>query len=285
MVNSRNIAAFILALVPVAGCSSDHPIPPLDVGSSSRLLGMMPHDSRLVEGGTQSQSAYPSTNVGRTRLPPASVGNGSTMASSGGGYASPSYNNSPSYEAPRYEPAHGGAGTVYASSSDVSLDERQGGGTLDSQAARLEPSLAPVRASAEPVQSEPLEAPQVAAVGPASIALAEVSGVGVNAAEPLANRFGQQAKARGLSFTTATDANATHVMKGYFSVGSENGRSVVTYVWDISDRNGKRLHRISGNQPGGGTGQGWDGVTPAAMQAIADHSIDETARFLGAQAG
>ena len=276
MVSSRNIAALVLALATMAGCSmSDHPIPPLDVGSSGSVLGMNEQsdgsDYARADVSPQREAAYPreDLSVSRVRMPPAPVG-GSDRS---------------------FRSDDDGRNVVYADQSDLSYDERNRGGarTLDAQAARLDPPRAPVR---EPIaavrEPEPVEPePQIAAVqsGPARIALAEVSGVGVDAAQPLATRFGAQAKAHGLAFTAASDTTATHVMKGYFTVSEDEGRSVVNYVWDISDRSGKRLHRIQGSEPGGGSGSGWEGVKPAAMQAIADRSIEETARFIGAQNG
>ncbi|MBS9721067.1 hypothetical protein JYU29_10255 [Tianweitania sp. BSSL-BM11] len=278
MVNSRNIAALGLVFTAMAGCSmSDHPIPPLDVGSSGSIASLNEQDGgsdyARAETSPQRQAAYPGEDlpVSRMRLPPAPVGSGGSNRS--------------------FRSADNGRDVAYADTNDRSYDERNRGGarTLDAQAAQLDPPSAPVREPLAPVRATaPLEpARDIAAVpsGPARIALAEVSGVGVNAAQPLATRFGKQAREHGLAFTAASDTTATHVMKGYFTVGEENGRAVVNYVWDINDRSGKRLHRIQGSEPGGGEGVGWDGVTPEAMQAIADHSIEETARFVGAQNG
>lgn len=274
MVNSRNIAAMILALAPVAGCSSDHPIPPLDVGSSSRLLSVMPQDTRLVDDASPSFSrteppaavAYPrgDFSVQQSRLPDLEQSSGDDD------YGARS------------------TGDTFAGPDDLSLDERRGNAprTLDSQAASLgHVRTKPVSRQIEDAPAIRDEPPAVASTGPALIALAEVSGVGLDAAAPLANRFGEQARAKGLSFTSADDASATHVMKGYFSIADNDGEAVVTYVWDISDRNGKRLHRIQGSEPGGGGTSGWAGVTPAAMQRIADRAIVETASFLSSQAG
>jgi hypothetical protein len=283
MVNSRNTAAIFLALATLAGCSvSDHPIPPLDIPGGGSSLGLQPGGNSLaaddaygMNAAPETQAAYPrgDLSVARNRIP------------------------APTYEDRRTESRNFSGetdGVAFAGSDDVSWDERRGNAaqTLESQAARFAPSRAEI---AEPVQTTPIRnAPAPAAAeqqlaaaeqGSARIALAEVSGVGVNAASPLATRFGAQARARGLSFTSAEDKTATHVMKGYFTVGEENGRAVVNYVWDISDRSGKRLHRIQGSEPGGGSGEGWDGVTEAAMQAVADHSIAETASFLGRESG
>ncbi|MBP0439347.1 hypothetical protein [Tianweitania sediminis] len=276
MVNSRNIAAVILALAPVAGCSSDHPIPPLDVGSSSRLLSVMPQNASLVDEASPTFS--------RTTPPSAIAYPRSDLSSA-----------QASLPRLEQEPFTDGGGfgkeserVTFAGRDDLSLDERRRNApqTLESQAASL--GGVPTAVSRQELEEAPAattEPAPLASTGPARIALAEVSGVGVDAAAPLANRFGEQARAKGLSFTSADDTSATHVMKGYFSIADYQGEAVVTYVWDITDRNGKRLHRIQGSEPGGGKASGWAGVTPAAMQRIADRSIEETSSFLLSEAG
>ncbi len=278
MVNSRNISALMIALTAVGGCNiSERPIPPLEVGGGSVLAANSSDEGYGGSTGQFSntsapvQSAYPQDDpVSRVRLPRAPVGNAG------------SYSDSVSVNST-------GRGVEYAGTEDVSYDQRRQGRaqTLEAQAADLTPVSAPrqnaiVRREAEPEE----QAPEIAAVSaPARIALAEVSGVGVDAASPLATRFGTRAKQEGLAFTTADDTSATHVRKGYFNVTSEGSGSVVNYVWEISDRAGNRLHRIQGSEPGGQAGSGWDGVSASAMEAVADKSIDETVRYLHSHSG
>lgn len=295
MSTTRNVAVIAMALMPMASCSSDNPVPPLELGSSARLMRMAPHDGRLVENEGLSLANRPQVGVGS-----GGSSSGSDYGYSGGSTDQPIQRSSvapvssePTYSEP--EPSYSVASSDnYATGDQTSIDERRGPNaqhTLESQAASLGGGVSRRQPAEQQEDVQPVarslpdpepEGQQVAALpAHAKIALAEVSGVGISAASPLANRFGQQAKVRGLSFTTATDETATHVMKGYFSVSERDGKAVVNYVWDISNRQGKRLHRIAGEEPGGGSGTGWDAVTPAAMEAIAERSIDETASFLG----
>jgi len=84
----------------------------------------------------------------------------------------------------------------------------------------------------------------------------------------------------------SADPSATHVLKGYFSTLSEGGETTVIYVWDVYDLAGNRLHRINGQQkaPSNG-GDGWSGVQPATMQAIADVTVEQLAAWLATSAG
>uniref|UniRef100_UPI0028A13718 hypothetical protein n=1 Tax=Tianweitania sp. TaxID=2021634 RepID=UPI0028A13718 len=135
MVNSRNIAALVLALTTMAGCSmSDHPIPPLDVGSSGSVLSMNEQgggsDYDRADAAPLREQAYPRDDgsVSRVRVPPAHVGGG------GGSFRSDD----------------NGRDVAYADDGDQSYDERHRGGarTLEAQAARLEP---PRSAAHEPL--------------------------------------------------------------------------------------------------------------------------------------
>ncbi len=67
---------------------------------------------------------------------------------------------------------------------------------------------------------------------------------------------------------------------------SEPGGTTVVYVWDVLDPAGARLHRIQGQEKVTRRfGRRLAAVPPAAMQAIADRTIDELATWLSAQSG
>jgi hypothetical protein len=113
-----------------------------------------------------------------------------------------------------------------------------------------------------------------------------IVGASVEAAAPLTERLATQARARGLGIAGSTDQTATHVLKGYFSAITEGKQTTVIYVWDVYDPSGNRLHRINGQQAAASNGaEGWAGVSPTTMQAIADTTIDQLAGWLAAQPG
>lgn len=122
----------------------------------------------------------------------------------------------------------------------------------------------------------------------ARVQFAPVVGAPANASTPLAARLSARATARGIPLVSAGESSATHVMKGYFSAISDGGQTTVIYVWDVIDPAGTRVHRIQGQAKAPGTapgGDGWDGVQPATMEAIADETIDRLATWLTTQQG
>jgi hypothetical protein len=127
-----------------------------------------------------------------------------------------------------------------------------------------------------------------AAITPSSarVQFAPVVGAPASAATPLAGRLNASASAHGLSLVGAGDSGATHVMKGYFSAISEDGQTTVIYVWDVIDPAGARVHRIQGQAKAAASGaEGWDGVPPATMEAIAEETVERLASWLATAQG
>ncbi|WP_320410199.1 hypothetical protein [Mesorhizobium sp. Root157] len=96
-----------------------------------------------------------------------------------------------------------------------------------------------------------------------------------------------QARQRGITLAGSMDQSATHILKGYFSVLTEGKNTTVIYVWDIYDPAGNRLHRINGQETAATVNgaEGWTGVAPATMQAIANTTIDQFSSWLGGRTG
>ena len=147
------------------------------------------------------------------------------------------------------------------------------------------PAPAPAAVASAPPSTAPAAA-QVAASGPAKIHFAPVIGASPQSVSPMAVRLTARAAQRGLAVAAAGDATATHVLRGYFSAFTEQRETTVIYVWDVLDPAGTRLHRIQGQQKvTGAQGEGWNSVTPQAMEAIADRTIDDLATWLVSRAG
>lgn len=134
---------------------------------------------------------------------------------------------------------------------------------------------------AQPVQSQPVAQSQQAARPPAvqttgSIRFLPIIGAPVQAVTPLSRQLGAEARARGLTIKSASDASSEHILKGYFSAFSDSGNVTITYVWDILDGSGGRLHRIQGQEvvPSGAQDP-WAAVPASVMQQIATKSMAE----------
>lgn len=162
-----------------------------------------------------------------------------------------------------------------------------------------EPQAQPARtqnqASRQPVsqptvtanQQASLPPPASAATGSAgSIRFLPIIGAPVQAVTPLSRQLGAEARARGLTIRSANDANSEHILKGYFSAFSDGGNVTITYVWDILDNSGARLHRIQGQEIiRSGAKDPWASVPASVMQQIATKSMAEYLQWRNAQAG
>lgn len=143
--------------------------------------------------------------------------------------------------------------------------------------------------AATATQQQPPAAAQSASTGQASIGTVRflpIIGAPVQAVTPLSRQLGAEARARGLTIKSANDASSEHILKGYFSAFSDSGNVTVTYVWDVLDANGGRLHRIQGQEvvPSTATDP-WAAVPASVMQQIATKSMAEYVAWRNARSG
>ena len=112
-----------------------------------------------------------------------------------------------------------------------------------------------------------------------------VVGAASAATAPLSARLAMRAQETGIAIAPQ-EGSASMTMKGFFSAITDNGTTTVIYVWDVIDPEGNRLHRIQGQQPApAGGSQGWDAVTDATMQAIADETMNQLVAWLAIRQG
>ncbi len=122
-----------------------------------------------------------------------------------------------------------------------------------------------------------------AALKPGKLHIAPIVGAPVNVVTPLTHRMNDDAKTKGIQLAGNNDPSAAYVMKGYFSVLSEDNQTTVLYVWDVLDASGNRLHRIQGQEKvPGAAADSWSVVPASAMQAIADRTMQEYSAWLAA---
>lgn len=85
-----------------------------------------------------------------------------------------------------------------------------------------------------------------------------------------------QAKTRKLNIVPDGDPSATYLVKGYLSAIGDRKGTLLIYVWDVSDVNGQRLYRVSGQEPAGGSATDpWRGVTKNDVSTVAERTIDD----------
>ncbi|MEN0100078.1 MAG: hypothetical protein AAGC59_14890 [Brucella pseudogrignonensis] len=139
-------------------------------------------------------------------------------------------------------------------------------------------------AATAPAQTTTPTTPQrSASLKPGKLYIAPIIGAPVNVVTPLTHRINDDARAKGVELSGNNGADAAYVMKGYFSVLSEDNQTTVLYVWDVMDATGNRLHRIQGQEKvPGAAADSWSIVPPSAMQSIADKTMQEYSTWLAA---
>jgi len=141
------------------------------------------------------------------------------------------------------------------------------------------PATIAAAAPAAPVATSPVP-------GGTTIAFAPMTGIAAAPAAALTGRLTARAPSLGIALAAAGDPSARYLVKGYLSAAPETASTIVTYVFDVLDPAGNRLHRIQGlvTTPGAGP-DAWATVPPQAMQDIADRTLGELAAFAGGRAG
>lgn len=115
---------------------------------------------------------------------------------------------------------------------------------------------------------------------------APIIGAPVDKVTPLSRRLNARARASNIEIVGSTDATASHVLKGYFSVLGEGPATTVIYVFDVLDPAGNRLHRIQGQEVASGSNPAdpWSSVPATLMETIADKAMTEFAAWSGGKA-
>lgn len=115
----------------------------------------------------------------------------------------------------------------------------------------------------------------------AKIQIAPVIGSPDNVARDLQTELSSAIGRNGLTVATSTDATSEYVLRGYIVAAREKTRAKISYIWDVTDQTGKRVHRITGEEVVAGAGKDpWAAVTPPVVQAIADKTAKQLSSWL-----
>lgn len=257
------VAAPIGLILLLAGCNSTEVLtPPADVGNGS----LPPAYSQ--------QLAAPAAGAQPVQSAP---------LAQPGGYAEPVRGPQNSLEAQAAALAQGGRNPV--ASAPLEGQESQTFPSAPQQQAASRQASQPVQPASQASQPQQASLP-AAEQATGSIRFLPIIGAPVQAVTPLSRQLGAEARARGLTIKSASDASSEHILKGYFSAFSDGGNVTITYVWDILDGSGGRLHRIQGQEivPSGAQDP-WAGVPASVMQQIATKSMAEYVSWRNSRAG
>ncbi len=117
----------------------------------------------------------------------------------------------------------------------------------------------------------------------ARFAFARITGAPGDLLTGLSASLNKEAKARKITLVPEEDPTATYKVKGYVSaVGGPSG-TLLVYVFDVLDSRGVRIHRVSGQERGGGaTSDPWGGISASTVAVAARHAIDDLAAWVNA---
>lgn len=116
----------------------------------------------------------------------------------------------------------------------------------------------------------------------ARVAIAPVIGPNAVVAGELATQLTQQLDRERIAVITGTSVDYT--LRGYVVASKEKSRTKFSYIWDVIDPAGKRVHRITGEEIGGAVvaGDAWTAATPQIVQAIVTRASTSFAGWLPA---
>jgi hypothetical protein len=100
-------------------------------------------------------------------------------------------------------------------------------------------------------------------------------GIPTNKADTLSRGIGNYARSRSLNLVRRGDPTATYHVRGFLSAVGGTGDTTVSYVWDIFDTAGNRVHRITGTEIAErGSADPWSGVSDQVLTAIAARTVE-----------
>jgi hypothetical protein len=112
------------------------------------------------------------------------------------------------------------------------------------------------------------------------VAIAPIIGAPDQVASQLKTHLTNSLSSRSIGVAEASGAKYT--LRGYVVSAREKTGTKVSYIWDVTDPTGKRVHRISGEEiaAAGNSRDPWAAVTPAVMTAICDKTATSLAGWL-----
>ncbi len=116
----------------------------------------------------------------------------------------------------------------------------------------------------------------------APIAFAPVFGPPSKVAKSLSGALASQAQGRNLNVVT-TSSSPEYTVRGYLSASPDKNGTKLSYIWDVTNRAGKRAHRIKGEEIVRGpqnTRDPWALVDQNAIKTIANKTTARLANWL-----
>ena len=116
----------------------------------------------------------------------------------------------------------------------------------------------------------------------AKFAFAPIEGVPVPILQAMSAALNQEAIAKRVNVVPATDPGAVYIVRGYLSAVAEGTNAKLVYVWDVMDRQGTRLHRVTGQEIGGPfrNNDPWTGIGVTNINEAARKTMEALAAWV-----
>lgn len=121
----------------------------------------------------------------------------------------------------------------------------------------------------------------------APISFAPVIGPPANIGKSLTGQLITAAQQQNIPVITEKGKIATYTVQGFLAQSSDSKKEKFSYIWDVRDRSGNRVHRILGEEtvpvkPGA---KPWSSINQATLQKIAAKTVSDLAIWLPKQGG
>ena len=114
------------------------------------------------------------------------------------------------------------------------------------------------------------------------VAVAPIIGTPPQVATDLTEALVAAGKDRSLTLIPGTSSSANYTLRGYLVATNERGGAKISYIWDVTDAQGGRVARVSGDEmiSGHANSDPWAGVDSATLRAIAGKTTSQLAATL-----
>lgn len=119
-----------------------------------------------------------------------------------------------------------------------------------------------------------------------AVAFLPVSNAPQSAVTNLAKSIRDAASSSGVPVVASVQDGAQYQVKGYFSALEDGGGTLLVYVWDVLDRNNKRVYRINGQeQSSSRSSDPWGSVSTQMIDRVAQSTVSQLKSWLSTQQG
>ena len=138
--------------------------------------------------------------------------------------------------------------------------------------------------SSSPGETQALAPAAAPLINQAKLSIAPVIGAPDAVAKQLSAQLSEAADKQRVGIASAGD-KADYTVRGYVVAAREKNGVKVSYIWDVTDPNGKRVHRITGEEMAGNSDarDPWSAVSPQIISTIANRTANSLATWLPSQ--